>query len=81
MVLYDMENFRKYICLSPAWHHLILEAMDEHFKKVETDFVMKYYEHLFFKKSYTNSSLIYFCGKPGIRVDRVIQCEVLQNPS
>ncbi len=46
--------------------------MDEHFKKVEVEFVMKYYEHLFFKKSYTNSSLIFFCGKPGIRVDRVI---------
>jgi hypothetical protein len=72
LVLYDMESFRKYMCLSPAWHHLVLEAMDEHFKKVETDFVMKYYKHLFFKKSYTNTSLIYFCGKPGIRVDRVI---------
>jgi hypothetical protein len=72
LLMFDMESFRKYLCLSPAWHHLVLEAMDEHFKKVECDFVMKYYEHLFFKKSYTNSSLIHFCGKSGIRVDRII---------
>ena len=53
-----MNGFRKYLSLSPNWHHLVLEAMDEHFKRVECDFVMKYYEHLFFKKSYTNSSVI-----------------------
>mmetsp|Transcript_7380 Transcript_7380/g.6628 ORF Transcript_7380/g.6628 Transcript_7380/m.6628 type:complete len:148 (+) Transcript_7380:1436-1879(+) len=79
ILTYDMTNFRKFLCLSPTWHHLVIEGMDEHFKKVEVDFVLKYYEHLFFKKSYTNSSLIYFGGKTGIRVDRVIQCEVLPN--
>lgn len=51
--------------------------MDEHFKKCETDFVMMNYECLFFRKSYTNSSLINFCGRSGIRVDRVIQAEVI----
>lgn len=75
-----MNNFRKFLCLSPAWHHLVLEAMDEHFKKVECEFVMKNYEYLLFKKSYTNSSTIHFCGKKGIRVDRVLVCEVLENP-
>ena len=40
---------------------------------------MKNYEYLLFKKSYTNSSLIHFCGKRGIRVDRVLVCEVLDN--
>jgi hypothetical protein len=74
-----MGNFRKYLCLTPAWHYLILEAIDEYMKKVEYDFVMKYYEHLYFKKSYTNSSIIHFCGRIGIRVDRVIVCEVLDN--
>lgn len=72
ILTYDMNSFRKLLCLSPAWHHLVLEAMDEHFKKVEVDFVMKNYEHLFFKKSYTNSSMINFCGRSGIRVDRII---------
>ena len=80
LILYDMSSFRKYLCLTPAWHHLVLSAMDEHFKRCETEFVLKNYEFLFFKKSYTNSSLINFCGRSGIRVDRVIQAEVLQAP-
>lgn len=79
LLAFDMGNFRKYLCLSPSWHHLIIEAMDELFKKVEVDFVMKYYEYLFFKKSYTNTSVIHFCGRKGIRVDRIIVCEVLDN--
>ena len=62
ILLYDMQNFRKFLCLSPQWHHLILEAMDEYFKSVEVNFVMKNYEYLLFKKSYTNSSIIHFCG-------------------
>ena len=74
-----MPNFRKYLCLSPSWHHLILEAMDDYFKKVECEFVMKNYECLMFKKSYTNSSIIHFSGTKGIRVDRVLVCEVLPN--
>lgn len=40
---------------------------------------MKTYEYLLFKKSYTNSSIIHFCGKKGIRVDRILVCEVLDN--
>lgn len=81
LLLYDMGSFRKYLCLSPQWHRLVLDAMDEYFKGVETKFVMCNYEHLLFKKSYTNSSIIHFCGKKGIRVDRVIVCELLDNPS
>jgi hypothetical protein len=53
--------------------------MDDYFKRVETSFVMCNYEHLLFKKSYTNSSIIHFCGRKGIRVDRVIVCELLEN--
>jgi hypothetical protein len=40
---------------------------------------MKNYEYLLFKKSYTNSSIINFCGRKGIRVDRVLVCELLDN--
>ena len=74
---YDMTNFRKFLRLSPSWHHLVLEGIEERMKNVEIDFVNKYYEHLFFKKSYTNSSIMYFGGKRGIRVDRILVCEVL----
>lgn len=40
---------------------------------------MANYENLLFKKSYTNSSVIMFGGQRGIRVDRVLVCEVLDN--
>ena len=79
LLLYDMPSFRKYLCLSPQWHRLVLEAMDDYFKHVEVSFVMKNYEYLMYKKSYTNSSIIHFCGRKGIRVDRVIVCELLDN--
>ena len=53
--------------------------MDEAFKGIECDFINKFYEHLLFKRSYTNSSVIYSCGKKGVRLDRVLVCEVLSN--
>jgi hypothetical protein len=74
---FDMTNFRKFLRLSPNWHYLVLEGIEERMKTVENDFVNKYYEHLFFKKSYTNSSIMFFGGKRGIRVDRILVCEVI----
>jgi hypothetical protein len=73
---YDMSNFRKFLRLSPNWHHLVLEGIEERMKHVENEFVNLYYEHLFYKRSYTNSSIMYFGGKRGIRVDRIIVCEI-----
>ncbi len=77
LLLFDMNAFRKYLRLSPVWHHMALEAMDEQFNRMENDFLLKYHQLFFFKKSYTNSSIIQSCGKIGLRVDRVIVCEVL----
>ena len=74
---YDMTNFRKFLSLSPNWHHLVLEGINERMNKVEVDFVNKYFEHLFFKKSYTNSSVMYFGQRKAIRVDRILVCEIL----
>ena len=53
--------------------------MDTVFKPVECDFINQYYEHLMFKRSYTNTSVIYSGGKKGIRIDRVLVCEVLDH--
>lgn len=74
---YDMSNFRKLLRLSPNWHYLVLEGIEERMKHIENQFINNYYEHLFFKKSYTNSSIMYFGGKRGIRIDRILVCEVL----
>jgi len=65
--------------LSPNWRFLILEGIDELFKKIEIEFVNRYYEHLQFKRSYTNSSVIFSGGRAGLRIDRVLVCEVLHN--
>jgi len=78
-MMYDVSSFRKYLCLTPNWHYLVLEGMDDLFKRMECEFINKYYEHLLFKRSYTNSSVIYSGGQKGIRVDRVLVCEVLKN--
>ena len=56
---------------------MVLEGVEERMKPVENEFVNLYYEHLFFKRSYTNSSIMYFGGKRGIRVDRILVCEIL----
>ena len=76
---FDVSAFRKFLCLSPNWHFLVLDGMDTIFKKIECEFINRYYEHLHFKRSYTNSSLIYSGGRKGIRIDRVLVCEVVKN--
>jgi hypothetical protein len=65
--------------LSPNWRFLILEGMDEIFKPIEVNFINKYFEHLEYKRSYTNSSVIFSGGRAGLRLDRVLVCEVLSN--
>lgn len=79
LLSYDPSCFRKLLCLSPNWHYLVLEGMDLLFKPMEVAFTNMYYGHLLFKSSYTNSSVILSGGRPSIRVDRILKCEVLAN--
>ena len=79
ILMYDVTNFRKLMSLSPNWRFLILEGMDEIFKPIEVNFINKYFEHLEYKRSYTNSSVIFSGGRAGLRLDRVLVCEVLSN--
>ena len=39
ILMYDLSNFRKFLRLSPNWNFLILQGMDNYFKKAECDFV------------------------------------------
>ena len=73
-----MDNFRKYLQLNKTWSQLAIDALDEWLNKVENDFVQNNYKFIEFKRGYTNTSVISFCGRRGIRVDRVLVCEVLQ---
>lgn len=69
---YDMSSYRKFMSVCASWHVNIKEAFDQHFNQVENDFVLKYHENLLFTESYTSSANIKFCGKRGLRVDRVL---------
>lgn len=42
-------------------------------------FVSSYFEHIYFKKAFSWSKPISFCGKKGLRLDRVFECEVIPN--
>ncbi len=72
-------TFRKLMRLSPNWRYLLLSGMDQIFKPIEIDFANKYRDHLQFKRSYTNSSVFYSGGKLGLRIDKVLVCEVVKN--
>lgn len=75
---YDMASYRKYMGVCASWHVTIKEAFDQHFNRVENEFVLKYHQNLLFTESFTSSSAIKFCGKRGIRVDRVLVCDILK---
>jgi len=40
---YDMSNFRKFLRLSPNWHHLVPEGIEERMKDIENQFINLYY--------------------------------------
>jgi hypothetical protein len=75
---YDPSQFRKLLQLSPNWHFLCLEGMDDLCKKTEIGFINQYFQELLYKRSYTNSSVVYAGGTAGLRIDRVLVCEVLK---
>ena len=52
-----------------------MQAFDDYCNPIENSFVATYFEHIFFKKSYTWTKPISFCNDRGIRIDRVFQCE------
>jgi hypothetical protein len=35
ILMFDIQNFRKFLRLSPNWHFLILDGMDDIFKNIE----------------------------------------------
>lgn len=73
---HDFGLFPKFLCLSPAWHTSALQAMDDYCNGFENDFVRKASEHVHFRHSYSQSRPIAFLKQRGLRLDRVLQCEV-----
>lgn len=77
IISYDMSGFRKYMSVCANWHVNINEAFDKYFNSVENEFIIKYQSNLLFTESFTSSAAIQFCGKRGLRVDRILVCDIL----
>ena len=73
----DGHLFRKLLMLSPYWHYSILQAIEEYSNPFENGFIAKNHSYLFYKKSFTSSKGISFCGEKGTKIDRVLQCELM----
>jgi hypothetical protein len=73
---YNMGDYPKYLLISPAWHVIIQTALDQYTNQMENKFIQAYSPYLDFMRSYISGTLQQFCGKKGVRLDRVLVCEV-----
>lgn len=73
---YNFDEYPKYLRISAPWHCCVTEALDEYANRIETAFVQKYGNYLSFTRSFNDATPISFCNQRGIRLDRILQCEV-----
>jgi hypothetical protein len=79
LLKFDPTIFVKAKRLSRIWREEVQEAVDDYCNRFENQFVANYFEHIFFKKAFSWSKPISFCGKKGLRLDRVFSCEIVPN--
>jgi hypothetical protein len=72
----DNSLFTKLKLISKTYIDNVAQAVDDLCNAVENMFVSTYYEHLFFKRSFTWTKPIAFLQERGLRLDRVFECEV-----
>ena len=77
LIQYDQIFFGRALRLCKSWREDMMEAFDDYCNPIENSFVQTYFEHIFFKKSFTWAKSISFCNDKGIRIDRVFQCELV----
>ena len=77
LIQYDQIFFGRALRLSKEWREDMMEAFDDYCNPIENSFVSTYFQHIFFKKSFTWAKPISFCNDRGIRIDRVFQCELV----
>lgn len=65
--------------ISASWHTVINDALDEYANKIENAFATQNSKALHFIKAYNNATPIVFCNQRGLRLDRIFQCEILDN--
>ena len=71
IIMYDHGFFIRGLRLNRGWRESVLQAVDDFCNPIENQFVATYFEHIYFKKSFTWSKPIQVCGDRGLRIDRV----------
>ena len=74
-----LEQYPKLLRLSKEWKACIEEALDLYWTQfdVEQALVRIYGTQLSFVNSYISATPQNFCGRKGLRLDRLISCEVI----
>lgn len=83
LILLNIDEYPKMLRLSKGWNQIIKECMDLYISKsnLEEYFTQKYGNLLSLQKSYISATPLQFCGKKGLRLDRVLECKVNEIPS
>eukprot|EP00347_Sterkiella_histriomuscorum_P003477 403364148 len=76
---FNMNEYAKYLRISAGWYYSINDSLDEYAQVIETAFVNKYSKYLNFIRSFNSATPINFCNQRGVRLDRVLQCEITQS--
>ena len=71
IIMYDSGFFIKGLRLNKSWRESVFQAVDDFCNPIENQFVATYFEHIYFKKSFSWSKPISVCGDRGLRIDRV----------
>jgi hypothetical protein len=79
ILMFNMNDYPKYIRISAAWHCCIGQALDDYCNRLENSFIQTYSKHLNFIRSQNEATPIYFCKQLGTRLDRVLRCEILND--
>lgn len=77
IVLFCMDDALKLLRLSAGWHYQIKLALENYSTKFESALLSAYSGILSYRHSYSSTTPIDFCGRIGMRLDRIIQLEIL----
>ena len=66
------------LCVSAVWHSNVLGTMDTMFNPIENNLIEKLGSHFVFRNSFTQSTVCKNGCWKGVRVDRIIQLEIMK---
>lgn len=72
-----IDQYRQVLCVSAAWYTSISYAFDSLFNHIESQLASKSYQKVAFRNSFTQSSIWDGDSTKRMRIDRIIQLELL----